>query len=109
MDERADRAGDSADELLRRALIDPEQSIAVALKVEGLALTEALTVAERRHAAVAAAREVATVEDRGAGPLGDVVRLGDGRRAPLGKARHAPAFVSGVSPDALDLLDEVGG
>src|SRR5947207_13140671 len=44
MDERADRAGDSADELLRRALIDPEQSIAVALKVEGLALTEALTV-----------------------------------------------------------------
>ena len=33
-----------ADELLRRALIDPEASAAVALKVDGLALSEALTV-----------------------------------------------------------------
>jgi hypothetical protein len=35
---------DDADDLLRRALIDPEQSVAVALKVNGLALTDALTV-----------------------------------------------------------------
>src|SRR3954467_10211079 len=35
---------DDAEELLRRALIDAERSAAVALKVEGLALAEALTV-----------------------------------------------------------------
>lgn len=33
-----------ADDLLRRALIDPEASVAVALKVEGLTLADALTV-----------------------------------------------------------------
>ncbi|MEA2321105.1 MAG: hypothetical protein QOD81_955 [Solirubrobacteraceae bacterium] len=45
MDERYGRRGeDDPDELLRRALIDPEASVAVALKVNGLALTEALTV-----------------------------------------------------------------
>jgi hypothetical protein len=33
-----------ADDLLRRALIDPEASVAVALKVDGLALADALTV-----------------------------------------------------------------
>jgi hypothetical protein len=35
---------DAADDLLRRALIEPEASVAVALKVKGLALTDALTV-----------------------------------------------------------------
>ena len=34
----------AADELLRRALIEPEASVAVALKVKGLALADALTV-----------------------------------------------------------------
>src|SRR3954447_24247402 len=44
-DERyAQHPEDDADDLLRRALIDPEQSIAVALKVKGLALADALTV-----------------------------------------------------------------
>lgn len=41
--ERHDEHQD-ADELLRRALIDAERSAAVALKVEGLALAQALTV-----------------------------------------------------------------
>jgi hypothetical protein len=41
MDERQD---EQADELLRRALIDQAASVAIALKVEGLALAEALTV-----------------------------------------------------------------
>ncbi len=36
--------GDDADDLLRRALIDPDASAAVALKVHGLALADALTV-----------------------------------------------------------------
>src|SRR3954462_1614700 len=40
--ERRDR--NTADDLLRRALIDPESAVAVALKVEGLALADALTV-----------------------------------------------------------------
>src|ERR687884_1988168 len=35
---------DDADDLLRRALIDPDASVAVALKVDGLALADALTV-----------------------------------------------------------------
>src|SRR5918911_113618 len=37
-------AEDDADDLLRRALIDPEASVAVALKVNGLAVADALTV-----------------------------------------------------------------
>jgi len=45
MDEQHGRyAEDDADDLLRRALIDPEASVAVALKVNGLSLADALTV-----------------------------------------------------------------
>jgi hypothetical protein len=48
MDESApaDRghAGDDAEELLRRALLDPDASAAVALRVEGLLVGQALTV-----------------------------------------------------------------
>ena len=43
-EQRAHHPEDDADDLLRRALIDPEQSVAVALKVNGLALAHALTV-----------------------------------------------------------------
>src|ERR1044071_3474549 len=44
-DERDDPAGEGlADDLLRRALLDPEAAAAVALKVHGLALSDALTV-----------------------------------------------------------------
>jgi len=39
-----DQHNDDAEELLRRALIDAERSAAVALRVEGLALAQALTV-----------------------------------------------------------------
>src|SRR3954453_11461790 len=45
MDEQQGRhPEDDADDLLRRALIDPDASVAVALKVRGLALADALTV-----------------------------------------------------------------
>ena len=45
MDERMDRrGGEDADDLLRRALIDPDASVAVALRIDGLALAQALTV-----------------------------------------------------------------
>ena len=44
MHEADDEIRADADELLRRALIDPEDSAAVALRIDGLALTDALTV-----------------------------------------------------------------
>ena len=44
MDEQHGTAGEDADELLRRALIDPEASVAVAMRVGGLALSDALTI-----------------------------------------------------------------
>src|SRR5919108_5685073 len=45
MDEQHDRRqGEDADELLRRALLEPESSVAVALGVGGLALADRLTV-----------------------------------------------------------------
>lgn len=45
MEEQPQRShGDDAEELLRRALLEPEQSAAVALKVDGLSLAETLTV-----------------------------------------------------------------
>jgi hypothetical protein len=45
MDEQHGRyAEDDADDLLRRALIDPDASVAVALKVNGLTVADALTV-----------------------------------------------------------------
>src|SRR3954447_11624994 len=50
MDEpHAQHPGDDADDLLRRALIDPEQSVALALEVNGLALADALTVVFHRR------------------------------------------------------------
>jgi hypothetical protein len=42
--ERHDEQQEDAEDLLRRALIDAERSAAVALKIQGLALAEALTV-----------------------------------------------------------------
>src|ERR671931_943089 len=44
MDAQHGPVGDNSEELLRRALIDPEASVAVALRVGGLALSDALTV-----------------------------------------------------------------
>src|ERR671933_1353867 len=41
-DRRAER--DTADDLLRRALIDPTAAVAVALRVNGLTLADALTI-----------------------------------------------------------------
>jgi hypothetical protein len=44
MDEQSHDREQSAEELLRSALIDPSAAVAMALKVDGLALAEALTV-----------------------------------------------------------------
>jgi hypothetical protein len=43
-DEDGRRERDTADDLLRRALIDPTAAVAVALRVNGLALADALTI-----------------------------------------------------------------
>ncbi|HYF26652.1 MAG TPA: hypothetical protein VD931_13010 [Baekduia sp.] len=43
-DQRPPEQDPSAEELLQRALIDPQAAVAMALKVDGLALAEALTV-----------------------------------------------------------------
>src|SRR3954462_9375157 len=44
MEGEQDRHEQDADELLRRALLDAQSAVALSLKVEGLALADALTV-----------------------------------------------------------------
>jgi hypothetical protein len=44
MEDAHGMSSDDADDLLRRALIDPEASAAVAMRVNGLAMSEALTI-----------------------------------------------------------------
>src|SRR5918911_2638837 len=58
---------DDADDLLRRALIDPEASVAVALKVNGLALSEALTVVFHGRADLGTIQTYVAHGPRGAG------------------------------------------
>jgi hypothetical protein len=68
MDEQQGRRGeDDPDELLRRALIDPEASVAVALKVNGLALTDALTVVFHGRADLGTIQTYVAHGPRGAG------------------------------------------
>ena len=61
------RAGEDADELLRRALIDPEASVAVALRVDGLALADALTVVFHGRADLGTIQTYVAHGPRGAG------------------------------------------
>ena len=68
MDEqRAHHPEDDADDLLRRPLIDPEQSVAVALKVNGLALADALTVVFHGRADLGTIQTYVAHGPRGAG------------------------------------------
>src|SRR3954453_4421958 len=87
MDEQQGRhPEDDADDLLRRALIDPDASVAVALKVRGLALADALTVVFHGRA------DLGTIQTYVAhGPLG------------AGSAVSADALLR--VPCALDLGD----
>jgi hypothetical protein len=63
----AQHAGGDAEELLRRALIDPEASAAVALRISGLALTEALTVIFHGRADLGTIQTYVANGGRGAG------------------------------------------
>jgi hypothetical protein len=67
MDEQHDRYEDDSDDLLRRALIDPDASVAVALKVDGLALSEALTVVFHGRADLGTIQTYVAHGPRGAG------------------------------------------
>ena len=79
MEERyAQHPEDDADDLLRRALIDPEQSVAVALKVKGLALADALTVVFHGRADLGTIQTYVAHGPRGAGSAitaGEMLRV----------------------------------
>jgi hypothetical protein len=67
MDDELGPAGDDADDLLRRALIDPEASVAVAMRVGGLALTQALTIVFHGRADLGTIQTYVAHGPRGAG------------------------------------------
>src|ERR1700745_3807363 len=67
MDEQQGPTGDDADDLLRRALIDPEASVAVAMRVGGLALAEALTIVFHGRADLGTIQNYVAHGPRGAG------------------------------------------
>jgi hypothetical protein len=116
MDERHDDPHDEglADELLRRALLDPDAAAAVALKVHGLALSNALTVVFHGR------RDLGTIQTYVAnGGHGEGERLGaaDLLRVPVdldlgethsrAEAQEAYAAQARTLRDALQAADTV--
>lgn len=67
MDDQQDPIGENAEDLLRRALIDPEASVAVALRVAGLALADALTIVFHGRADLGTIQTYIADGGRGAG------------------------------------------
>jgi hypothetical protein len=67
MDEQQGSGGQDAEELLRRALIDPDASVAVAMRVAGLALAEALTIVFHGRADLGTIQTYVADGGRGAG------------------------------------------
>jgi hypothetical protein len=67
MDEQPEAFDDDADDLLRRALIDPDASVAVAMRVGGLALSEALTIVFHGRADLGTIQTYVATGGRGAG------------------------------------------
>src|SRR5919197_1696799 len=67
MDGQQGPIGDNSEELLRRALIDPEASVAVALRVGGLALSNALTIVFHGRADLGTIQTYVAHGPRGAG------------------------------------------
>src|ERR671933_2872913 len=119
MDEHADRQDERpgeglADELLRRALLDPEAAAAVALKVQGLALAEQLTVVFHGR------RDLGTIQTyvaNGGHGEGDQLGARDLLRVPVdldlaethtrAEAREAYAEQARTLRDALQAADTV--
>lgn len=78
MDDEHGPIGDDADDLLRRALIDPEASIAVAMRVGGLALCDALTIVFHGRADLGTIQTYVADGGRGAGTAigaGELLRV----------------------------------
>src|ERR671931_630838 len=67
MDAQHGPVGDNSEELLRRALIDPEASVAVALRVGGLALSDGLTIVFHGRADLGTIQTYVAHGPRGAG------------------------------------------
>ncbi len=76
---------DDADEILRRALIDPEDAAAVALRIDGLMLSEALTVIFHGRRDLGTVQTFIANGDRGAG---SAVRAADLLRVPCDLDLH---------------------
>jgi hypothetical protein len=115
MDEQGDRAGrDSAEELLRRALIDPEAAVAVALRIDGLALAERLTVVFHGRVDLGTIQTYVAHGGRGAG---DAISADELLRVPCDldladagsrdDAEHAYAEQARTFKDALLAADTV--
>jgi hypothetical protein len=105
---------DGADELLERALLDPEASAAVALRVEGLPLSEALTVVFHGR------RDLGTIQTyvaHGGRGAGDAIGASEMLRVPCDldladadsreEAEHLYAEQARALRDALQAADTV--
>ncbi len=105
---------DGADELLERALLDPEASAAVALRVEGLPLSQTLTVVFHGR------RDLGTIQTyvaHGGRGAGDAIAAREMLRVPCdldladagsrGEAEHLYAEQARALRDALQAADTV--
>src|SRR5215212_6967277 len=107
MDEPHDRsAGEDADDLLRRALLDPDASVAVALRVGGLAVADDLTVVFHGR------RDLGTVQTyvaHGGRPPGSAIAAGELLRVPcdldLGDATSRDEAEAAYAEQARTLRD----
>jgi hypothetical protein len=105
---------DDAEAILRRALIDPEASVAVALRVDGLAMAEALTVVFHGRADLGTIQTYVAHGGLGAGAAvgaGDLLRvpcdLDLGDATSRDEAEEAYAEQARTLRDALRAADTV--
>jgi hypothetical protein len=105
---------DDAEELLRRALLDPEQSLAVALRVEHLMLADALTLVFRGRLDLSTIQTFVANGGRGAGSAvsaGELLRvpcdLDFGDTESRAEAEQAYAEQARVLRDAVRAADAV--
>jgi hypothetical protein len=67
MDDQHEAMGDESEDLLRRALIDPDASVAVAMRVGGLSLAQSLTIVFHGRADLGTIQTYVAHGGRGAG------------------------------------------